>query len=186
MKNYETIVLTAPGTEPVSLAEAKDQLRLEDIFTLDDDYINALISVARDRAENYCNRFFTEQTVKLVHDGAFPLGDVVLPYPDLQSVDEVSYTDEDGSNNIIDTADYSFDSDTRKLRPSVSWPTGAVDCKISVTTGAPVEFNGVKQAILMIVTDMYELRTETVVAASLAENMAVNTLLTQYRWNMGI
>jgi uncharacterized phiE125 gp8 family phage protein len=184
--NFETITVTAPILEPVTLAEAKKQLRIENAFILDDAFLNALISSARNRAEKYCNRFFTEQTVKIVYSEGFGMGDIVLPYPDLQSISEISYTDTDGVSNVIVSTDYTLDADTRKVRHDTAWPTNAVDYKITVVTGAPVEFNGVKQAMLMMVTDMYELRTETVVGASLAKNMAVNMLLTQYRFNMGI
>jgi len=55
---YKTIVTVPASFEPVTLAEAKAQLRIEDGFTLDDDYIQGLISAARDRVEQYCNRFF--------------------------------------------------------------------------------------------------------------------------------
>ena len=60
---YQTIVVVPASTEPVDTLEAKAQLRIEYSFTLDDAYIESLISAARDRAEKFCNRFFTEQTV---------------------------------------------------------------------------------------------------------------------------
>ena len=187
---YESIVVTAPSVEPISLSEAKAQLRLTSLFTADDTYISALISVARDRAEQYCNRFFSIQVLDLVYFDSFPVnsgvnGAIELPYSKLTSVDEVSYTDFDGAAVVIDSADYTFSSETKKLTPVSSWPS-AVDFKVTVTTAPPVEFNGAKQAMLMLLTDMYELRTETVVAASVASNPAVNMLLTQYRENMGI
>ena len=69
--------------------------------------------------------------------------------------------------------------------PDTVWPV-AVDFRVTVTTAPPVELTGAKQAMLMTLTDMYELRTETVVAASVAVNPAVNMLLAQYRENMGI
>jgi len=187
---FETITLTAPITEPVTLDEAKAQLRLTSGFTADDDYITSLISVARDRSEQFCNRFFTIQSVKIVYFDSLPYysgiaGAIELPYSNLTSVDEVSYTDTVGDTVVIDSADYIFNADTKKLYPVTVWPI-AVDFNVTVTTAAPAEFNGAKHAMLMLLTDMYELRTETVIGASVADNPAVNTLLAQYRENMGI
>ncbi|GAG20059.1 unnamed protein product, partial [marine sediment metagenome] len=44
----------------------------------------------------------------------------------------------------------------------------------------------VKQSILMVLTDLYELRTEAVVGVSVAVNPAVDNLMQPYRVNMGI
>jgi len=186
---FETIVTVAPTIEPVTLAEAKAQLRLGSLFTADDAYITALISVARDRAEQYCNRFFSSQTVKIVYlasmpDGAGVNGSIELPYSGLTVV-SVGYTDSDGADQTIDSADYTYSPDTKRLSPVGSWPF-AIDFTVTATTSAPVEYSGPKQAILMMLTDMYELRVESVVGASVAENKAVNTILTQYRENMGV
>lgn len=179
---FKTIVITAPIVEPVTLAEAKEQLRLTSLFTADDPYITGLISVARDRVEKYCNRFFTEQQVSIIFDeGESPL---VLPYPDLQSVDQVSTIDSEGNETVVDSGDYTFNSITQSIyfTSGVSLTGGEV--KVNVTTGAPVEYEGAKQAMLMILTDMYELRTESVVASSssaVAENPAVKALAYPYR-----
>ena len=68
-----TLIITPPTTEPVTLEEAKEQLRIEAGFTADDDYINALISAARDRCESYCNQFFTAQDIAYLYDGPMPI-----------------------------------------------------------------------------------------------------------------
>lgn len=186
MTSYKTVLLVAPTVEPITLVEAKKQLRLTDLQTFDDDYITALIPTARDRAENYCNRFFTEQEITIVYESGFPLGILYLPYPDLQSVDSITYTDQEGDNYTVDVSDYTFDAERQSLTPSSAWPSGIVSFKVAVTTGAPLEFKGAKQSMLMMLTDMYELRTEAVVGASVAENLAVCALLYPYRVNLGI
>ncbi len=182
--NYKTITITAPTVEPITLAEAKNQLRIEPAITVDDDYITALISVARDRAENYCNRYFTEQKVGIVYMGAFPASVLTLPFPDLASVDAVTYTD---TNNQTQTlTGFTFNSDTQQLVANGAFPTGAVNFKVVVTTGAPADFPGAKLAMQMILTDLYELRTESVLGVSVAVNPAVDLHLHQYRVNEGI
>lgn len=182
--NYKTVTVIAPTVEPVTLSEAKAQLRLEDAFTIDDDYINALISVARDRAEQYCNRYFTEQTVNIVYPGQFPFKVLVLPFPDLDGVAEITYTDSEFAAQTF-TA-FTFDSDSQRVIADDVFPPDSRGFTVKVTTAAPVEFIGAKQGMLMNITDMYELRTESVLGVSVAVNPAVDLLLHQYRVNEGI
>lgn len=182
--NYKTITVTAPIVEPITLTEAKEQLRLELAFVLDDDYINALISVARDRAENYCNRYFTGQEIAIVYFEGFPLSVLTLPFPDLVSVDAITYTDADNATQTFST--FSFNPDTQQVVADDNFPSDAANFKVVVTTAAPVEFIGAKQGMLMTLTDMYELRTESILGVSVAVNPAVNLLLHQYRVNEGI
>lgn len=181
---FETITLVAPLVEPVTLDQAKDQLRLTTLQTFDDDYITSLIPVARDRAEKYCNRFFTEQQARLVIYDGWGASSLVLPVPDVASVDSIFYVDSEGTETEI--TGFSFDSDTCTVYFGSTLPQGASALKVNITTGSPVAFQGVIQSILMIITDMYELRTESVIGASVAENPAVKALLYPYRFNLGI
>jgi hypothetical protein len=59
-------ITTQPATEPVSLAEAKDFLRIED--RVDERIINMMIKSAREWAENYTGRSFINRTVTLYLD----------------------------------------------------------------------------------------------------------------------
>jgi len=180
---YKTVKTLAPVVEPVTLAEAKEQLRIEASFLLDDAYISALISAARDRAENYCNRFFTEAQATIVYYEGFP-SVFRLPYPDLISVDAISYVDFENQEQTI--IGYTFDSETQIITPTDDWPTNAKTIKVDISTGTPVEFEGVKQAILMWIADLYELRVENVVGGSLSMNKAVEMMLYPYRVELGI
>ncbi|GAG02511.1 unnamed protein product, partial [marine sediment metagenome] len=108
---YETIVTTAATIEPVTLAEAKTQLRIDS--SVEDDYVTSLITVARDRIEQHCNRYFTAQVVDIVYYSTFPLGTItqaaiVVPFPDLSAVDSVSYTDTEGAIIVIADTEYTF------------------------------------------------------------------------------
>lgn len=181
---YKTVVITPASAEPVTLSEAKEQLRIDDGFTLDDNYINALITAARDRVESYCNRYFTVQLVQIVYEGGFPAREIRLPYTDLTAVDQITYTDVDGVSDSVASGDYT--ADLIGQRVVGEWPSGVANYSVFVDTAPPAELSGVKQAVLMIVTDLYELRAETVVAASVAENPAVKALLAPYRNNLGV
>ena len=78
-----TFVAVPPLDEPITLNEAKEQLRIEPGFTLDDDYIGALISSARERCESYCNQFFTIQDIGMSYDDVIGKLELQLPYFDL-------------------------------------------------------------------------------------------------------
>lgn len=177
-----TIITAAPTVEPITLDEAKAQLRIESAFTADDDYINAIISVARDRCENYCNQFFTEQSISILYKGIIPVI-VFLPYPNL-TVASVTYTDADNAQQTVNSGDYIVDAINQTITFSASFDS--INYQVNATTAAPVQIVGVGQAIKLILTALYELRTETVVAASLAENPAVKALLYPYRLSLGI
>ena len=187
---YETVCKVAPTVEPITLAEAKLHLRIDDDIDSEDTLIESLISAARDKAEYFCGRYFTEQTVAIVYYDGFPSGSVAygaveLPFPDVTSIESVKYTDTSGTETTIDGSDYVFNSDTKRLMPVDAWPTDAVDFTVTVTTGAPADMTGAIVAMLMIITDLYELRTESVVGVSIAENPAVIAKLQKYRVGMG-
>ena len=178
----KTIIVTPATTEPITLSEAKAQLRLDDAFTVDDTYLNALISSARDRAESYCNQFFSDPGIKVLYDGQYPVS-LELPYPNM-AVTAITYTNSDNAVITIAPSVYTVNSATQKVY--FTQVIESKDYQISATVSAPAAINGVRQAVLMIVTDLYELRTETAVGVSLSDNPAVKALLYPYRLGLGI
>jgi len=178
----KTVIVTAPTSEPVTLDEAKEQLRIESAFTLDDDYINALISVARSRCESYCNQFFTEQDISILSSGQMQ-AKISLPYPNL-TVTAINYTDADNVSQVLAPSAYVVDSLNQVI--TITDPEQSIDYQVEATTDAPAEIVGVQHAIKMIVTDLYELRTETAAGVSLADNPAVKALLYPYRLSLGV
>lgn len=178
----KTIVLVAPTVEPVTLTEAKEQLRIEASFTEDDSYISALISSARDRCENYCNQFFTEQDIKILYSGSIP-SVISLPYPGL-NVTSVTYTDDDNAQQTVNPVNYIVDATNQTITFTETY--AALNFQVLATTSAPVQIVGVQHAIKIILTDLYELRTETAIGVSLAENPAVKALLYPYRECLGV
>lgn len=84
-----------PALEPVSLEEAKDHLRV--LGSDEDDYITALISVAREFVETITGRSLITQTWLVTFD-SFCGTRLYLPRPPVQSVTSVQYRDTtDGS-----------------------------------------------------------------------------------------
>jgi len=179
-----TIVRVAPTVEPVTLAEAKAQLRVEIDFTFDDGHINSLISIARDRVEHYCNRFFSTKQITILYSGSTPLK-IDLQYPDLASVESVQYTDSDFVLQTVNAADYVVDVDRRRITFKTG-PVSGIDYRVNATTDSPVEYEGAKIGMLMMIADMYDMRTESIIGASVTDNPAVLASVQPYRFNLGI
>lgn len=179
--------VTAPITEPVTLAEAKSHLRVD--TTDDDDIITALIQAAREWCEEFQNRSYLEQTWQLWLD-AWPDDDeIVLPRPPLQSVTSVKYYDTDDTEYTLDSSNYIVDAYSEpgrivlaygKTWPSTTLrPANAVVVEYvagnSEATSVPQR---VKQAILLLVGHWYEHR-EAVLVGSVSKEIefAVQSLL---------
>ncbi len=97
-------LITPPVTTPVTLTEAKAQLRLESAFTADDNYITSLISVATAHAESYCNRRLITQTWE---KSLASWADVERAcYNQLQEIVSITWLDEDGVSDTLLVTDY--------------------------------------------------------------------------------
>jgi uncharacterized phiE125 gp8 family phage protein len=121
-------VITAVTAEPVSLAEAKLHLRLDDIGGSHphDGLIATLITSAREFAEHYTGRALAAQTLEAVLD-VFPTDDFIdLPMPPVASVTSIKYDDEDNVEQTMPTADYSLSTygDSRRINlgADADWP----------------------------------------------------------------
>lgn len=95
----------APATSPVSLAWAKEHLRV----TSDDEdsLIAALIDAAVSHLDGWSGilgRCMVSQTWRQDYDGFYSCG-MKLPFPDVQSV-VVAYTDENGASQTLAGSNY--------------------------------------------------------------------------------
>lgn len=184
--NYIRIRKTAPDTEPLTLSEAKENLRIESGFTDDDNLITAMISAARDHVEWYLNRYITAADVYVLVDELPSEGNpLYLPIPDLTAVtDAFEYTDDNGDEQTF-SGTLTLDAQYQTVTPSEFWPS-ATRSKFTVTVGPPVEFPAVKQAMQLLVADMYELRTAQIIGTIRSDNPAVKMLLNPYRAELSV
>ena len=97
-------VSTEPATEPVTLQEAKDFLRVSD--TDEDSLITSLIIAARQVLEKWTGRAFIEQTRVATYKELRTEEKIFLPYPQVISVDSVTYLDEDEASQTLATSEY--------------------------------------------------------------------------------
>jgi uncharacterized phiE125 gp8 family phage protein len=115
------LLVTAPASEPLSLQEAKDHLRVDASYTDTDALIQTQIIAARQRAEQLTRRALVTQHWKYVAD-AFPgpsqLGipygktfttpghAILLEKSPVASVDSITYLDMSGVRQTMPATDY--------------------------------------------------------------------------------
>jgi uncharacterized phiE125 gp8 family phage protein len=123
-------VITPPSFEPVTLAEAKLWLRLDDDDTEEDAMVLLLIKAMREYAEHLTGRALVSQTLELRLD-SFPSGGGVieLPRPPLRSVSSISYVDSSSALQSLETSPQGWQEDLASepgrvapLTPSTGWP----------------------------------------------------------------
>lgn len=119
------VLVTAPAEEPISLATAKMQARVDG--TAEDALMGTFVAAAREKCEEIARRAFVTQTLRLSLDD-WPDGRVLrLPRPPLQSVTSVKYTDVDGVEHTLSASDYVVDADSQPgriaLKNDADWPS---------------------------------------------------------------
>jgi uncharacterized phiE125 gp8 family phage protein len=101
-------VITAPATEPVTLAEMRTQLGITDASdTASDTTITRRIIEARQWVEAHIRRALITQTLEIRLDD-FPEY-IKLPYPPIVSITSVKYIDTDGVEQTLGSSNYVLD-----------------------------------------------------------------------------
>jgi uncharacterized phiE125 gp8 family phage protein len=122
-------LITPPTVEPVTLAEAKVALRVED--SLRDALITGLIEAAREHAEHHTGLAFVNQTWELRLD-AFPApgDDIVLGKGPVASITSIFYVDTSGVEQTLATSVYALDVSGpgyARLKFGQAWPGARVE-----------------------------------------------------------
>ena len=165
--------VSAPATEPVTLALAKNHLRITD-YTDDDALISGLITAAREFCEKAQNRIYIESEMTYSLSGIPSVGrEIWLPVLPIKSIDKVIIAQKGTENGIEIPADqYDVDLKDGKLALNRSFATDYDADLLPRYNGFIIEFTAgygepadvpqiVKQAILLIVGHLYEHREET-------------------------
>jgi uncharacterized phiE125 gp8 family phage protein len=187
-------LITPPASEPVVLADAKTQARID--TTADDSFIPLLITAARQWVESYLGRALITQTWQLWLDlwpaavelwwdgvregpvtGLDEISYISLPRPPLASVNAVTYYDNTDTPTTWDPGNYFVDTISAPgrvaLRLGATWPVPS-----RLTNGICVEYVAgygsdasdvpevIKTAIRQLVSHWYEHRGEAATAAS--------------------
>lgn len=164
-------LITGPATEPVTLAEARAQCRVDPDDTSEDSLLESLIAAAREQAEHILGRALITQTWERVID-AFPPVEIELGMPPVLTVESVKYLDEGGDLQTIDSANYVLDNDDNAqgwVLPvaDYDWPDtydGANAVRVRFTCGYGTASDvpaSVKHWMLVRVASLYKHREET-------------------------
>jgi uncharacterized phiE125 gp8 family phage protein len=180
------VLVTPPGSEPVTLEEAKAHLEYE--FSDRDLLISSLITAARIHAEMVCQRQFITATWDLVLD-AFP-GQMLMGVPagvpfslpghavllnksPVQSVSYINYQDMSSTLQTMPPENYTVDtsSDPTRITPifgQIWQPTlpqvGAVKIRFVAGYGEPDDVpEGIKSWIKLRVATLFQHREEVAV-----------------------
>lgn len=156
-------VVIQPTEEPISLAEAKLHLRVDQ--NDEDALISALIVTARKYCELVQGRAYVTQTIEQVWN--YWPREMTLPMPPLQSVESVTYRERDGTIETVPAADYIVDLDSYvgRVVPVEIWPmfdpypVNPVRVRYVAGYGNAAQVPEMeKQAMLLLIGEMYETR----------------------------
>lgn len=96
-------IITPSTAEPLTIEEVKDQLRIEQGETGEDNLLRGFIRAARTRAENYTGRTLMRQTKKYYIDN-WPVGEYIeIPDPPLIAIQSscLTYVNSTGETNVV-------------------------------------------------------------------------------------
>lgn len=115
-------VITPPSAEPITLAEAKANLR--QVFDDEDADITRMLRAARQMAEERLNRALMPQVLAFGAD-AF-CGPLRVPRPPMRQIDSLTYVDTTGTSQVLAGSAYLVDTfaDPPTISPvyGTSWP----------------------------------------------------------------
>lgn len=179
------LALAGPLAEPLSLAEIKAHLRLDD--DSEDGLLAGYLVAAREAVERHLRRTLISRRWQSVLD-AWPAGPVRLPRPPLLAVEAVRVFDAAGAASLVPPSDYRVETRAEPgfllaasaaglPRPGL-FPSGI---EIDFVAGYGTDWNAVpspiRQALLMMVSDLFESRS----SAAPAIAGTVRSLLDPFR-----
>lgn len=187
-------VVSPPTLEPVTLMQAKAHLRVDS--SDDDALITRLIESAREHVENVTRRSYIQRVYRMTMD---EFDEVELPFPPAISVSSITYKDANGATQTLSTSVYEVATDSElypgivRLAYNQEWPEtldqpGAVTITWTAgygSSGSPTDLGqddipeAVKQAILIVLGDLYENREARTDLAKY-RNPTVDRLLAPY------
>ncbi|HQR22181.1 MAG TPA: phage head-tail connector protein [Burkholderiaceae bacterium] len=185
-------LITAPGVEPVSLAEAKAQLRVT--ASDEDALVSACITAARERCEHLLGRALIDQTWELTLD-AFPQA-IRLDNPPISSVTSLSYVDGSGNTVVWGAPNYYVDKSGEPgwIVPAYggAWPADVRDQANAVIVRYVAGYGAaaaavplaIRQWILLATGTLFETREADDVKQKV-QHLFVDGLLDRYRiWSV--
>ena len=178
-------IVTAAASEPITLTEAKNFLRVD--HTDDDTLISALITASRQLCEEYTRRVLVTSTIDEYFD-KFPsnrwenLSNLIyLSRGSVASITSVKYVDEIGSEVTIAADQYIIDtiSEPARIQSTAGWFAAAgvvnqVIVRYVVGTDVSSIPKPLIQGMMLVISDLYDQRNDRIKALPTAS---------EYLWN---
>ena len=193
--NYGRVKIeSARSTYAITLSEAKEHLRIDSGFTLDDTYITSLIKIAQDIVEKETSILLTEIELTYIADiwgGSY----IDLGFSG-NNVVHVKYFDTSNTEvTLVEDTDYTVSNKdyinaTLRIYPVTGkdWPDlyDKPDCINIKFDAGPSEAlqipEGLKQAMLLIIGRYYEMRNDVVSGTVVNEvPLGAQHLINQYK-----
>jgi len=163
-------------TERVTLAEAKEHLRIDSSFTTDDSYITTLISVARAICENYVGFTLAANNDLEYYLDKFPDNEVIYLFGvyRIQAGVTISYYDTNGVSQTLSASKYSIDTYSIPSRIFLAQNESFPSTSENIPSAIKIAFEAgpqtsqelprpIYQAILLTIGSLYENRQNVVV-----------------------
>jgi len=151
-------IITDVATEPVTLAEARLQCKVDSDNTAFDSLLTSLITAAREYGEHFTGRGFAPQTLEVAID-EFPDDEddsIELPLSPVASITHIKYTDVNGTEQTVSSGDYALSlyGDARSVAPTYAkyWSVAREipdAVRIRYVTGYTTLPKAAKQALLI-------------------------------------
>jgi len=118
----KSIVAADPSQEPLTVSEAKKHLEIASADTTHDSHVGALIQYAREKFELDTGLTTISRSV-VEYSENFGDYSIELFHRPIQSITHIKYYSS-GTLSTVTAADYSFDSDKRRvvLNDQLAWP----------------------------------------------------------------
>jgi len=179
---YPATVTTAASAEPVTLAQAKEQCRID--HADEDVFFNRVITTARNHVEKYCGARFASQTITVKCDSFDDMAR--LPDAPVTSVTSIAYIDTDGSTQTLAASVYDPRTDDLEaaivLKYAQAWPSIQLGSRITVV--AVVGYSAAPPAVvhaMLVLIGHWEKNREAVGETSASLDFMVNDLLSNHR-----
>jgi len=156
-------VLSDTITEPITLVEAKNYLRVD--YNEDDDLIEALITSSRVRLEQYAGVAMTPRTLQVI---AYVDELIELPYCPIGTILDVEYLS--GSDWVgLGESDYiAIGVNTMKIVPVGFY---SMEFRFTYTCGYNDVPSSMKTAVYKLLSDLYEYRESSVESSKPSANL---------------
>ena len=170
-KQGDLVLVDNPATKVVSVTDIKAQLRIDS--SDEDTLLGYYIDAATDMAENYCNRHFITHQYKLYFNEQVQTASLIFPNCTLEETGSnkpINWVDENGAAQSSDKAYIDAFSNPSLAYLSSDFPGTTLKDNAANTfyfwfntgygTGSADVPEAIKQAIKLIVADMYYFRED--------------------------